>query len=884
MKIQYKKFRHILGLFVVFCVLGVIRPAAGNTIYAFVMENDDGKIKAEFETSTNTLTLKSSNGQDIDMPEYSEPYQMPWDSYRHAWKLVIDNHVKTISKEAFKGMSVLETVTFRGSIKSIGERAFYRVAPLQKISLNVNSPLVKMTIGKGAFEECDWLKEVTLPPVVDIGDNAFKNCLSLESVRKSTYAASSVTIGKESFRECIKLFGIGWSEDVSQIGEGAFRSSGIEKFKFGPAIKKIEKEAFAGARLMELSIPKNVESIGDCAFVENFCSEPVFYCKNVNLGADILTIKSIIEVKCYSGSTVDKYFTEKGVNVTYLDKTTPTIKPDENEKDKKSGIWTYDSIKGLAYIHGCSGTGDIKVPALLNGKKVAFIAKETFPKKTDITSITIESNTASSGYLVLDDYLLEGCTELKSVTLSNIVSGIGNHGFDGCTALQSITIPESVSRVGTYAFKDCTALRSVKWSKNVKGIFNYTFAGCSALRYIYDVSEVEFIAEGAFLDSGLTEYKFSNALKYIGEKAFCNTKLKEAKLAVGVETISDYAFSQCTELVTLVIPSSVKTLGMHIYNKENVRYRKERAAIYYYCSLAYIGDSTFDAPQTIYTTSSNASGVNLSFLGSTRHILITYYSDSSSKCVINQVYNLPENLYLHDIYMISRGVPLLASSVELKEKMFENNLTIKAVTFPSTMQKISKAAFCGCYNLKSAIIGKQVKYIEDNAFNTCFSLSTILEEGIFENLESIGDYAFQYTPISNMDIFRNVKKFGNYAFAYTRVTNYTMSSNLVDMGQYVFARTPMKTVTWSDKLHVIPLGTFSESSIESISIPNNLTKIEDIAFYRCVHLKQIYIPDSVTSLGMSAFEGTSDITMLTTNAYAIDFAIHHSMKYESPRK
>ena len=46
---------------------------------------------------------------------------------------------------------------------------------------------------------------------------------------------------------------------------------------------------------------------------------------------------------------------------------------------------------------------------------------------------------------------------------------------------------------------------------------------------------------------------------------------------------------------------------------------------------------------------------------------------------------------------------------------------------------------------------------------------------------------------------------------------------------------------------------FDETSLNSIVIPNTVTRIGDYAFYRCTSLKSIEIPDSVTSFGDYAF-------------------------------
>ena len=48
-------------------------------------------------------------------------------------------------------------------------------------------------------------------------------------------------------------------------------------------------------------------------------------------------------------------------------------------------------------------------------------------------------------------------------------------------------------------------------------------------------------------------------------------------------------------------------------------------------------------------------------------------------------------------------------------------------------------------------------------------------------------------------------------------------------------------------------------SLESITIPNSVTSIGESAFYGCSSLKSIVIPDSVTSIGKFAFSDCGNL-------------------------
>ena len=52
-------------------------------------------------------------------------------------------------------------------------------------------------------------------------------------------------------------------------------------------------------------------------------------------------------------------------------------------------------------------------------------------------------------------------------------------------------------------------------------------------------------------------------------------------------------------------------------------------------------------------------------------------------------------------------------------------------------------------------------------------------------------------------------------------------------------------------------------NLTSITIPNSVTSIGDSAFWFCRDLTSITIPDSVTSIGSSAFEYCTSLTNIT---------------------
>ena len=53
------------------------------------------------------------------------------------------------------------------------------------------------------------------------------------------------------------------------------------------------------------------------------------------------------------------------------------------------------------------------------------------------------------------------------------------------------------------------------------------------------------------------------------------------------------------------------------------------------------------------------------------------------------------------------------------------------------------------------------------------------------------------------------------------------------------------------------------SSLEEITIPDNVKSVGQEAFFDCVSLKEITIPDGATSIGWRAFKGCTSLTRIT---------------------
>lgn len=159
--------------------------------------------------------------------------------------------------------------------------------------------------------------------------------------------------------------------------------------------------------------------------------------------------------------------------------------------DTNYDLQYYFNNEGMADLAIFNVDKDVKSFTIPNG--VTQIGNDAFSGCSSLTSITIPNSVTRIG-----DDAFRGCSSLTSITIPNSVTQIGENAFRYCNRLANINIPNGVTSIEYGMFGDCKSLTSIYIPRSVNFIMDFSFVGCNSLSKVYIAGEHVEIRDGAF--------------------------------------------------------------------------------------------------------------------------------------------------------------------------------------------------------------------------------------------------------------------------------------------------------------------------------------------------------------------------------------------------
>lgn len=140
----------------------------------------------------------------------------------------------------------------------------------------------------------------------------------------------------------------------------------------------------------------------------------------------------------------------------------------------------YGVDKDTATITKYKGAGGtVEIPATLGGYPVTGIQMQAFIECASLKSVSMPESMTWIG-----DSAFAGCTGLEQVEISPNLTAIGSKSFYSCSDLTSVVVPDKVTSIESLAFFGCLNLESITIPASVTTLDSSFVYGCTNLKKI----------------------------------------------------------------------------------------------------------------------------------------------------------------------------------------------------------------------------------------------------------------------------------------------------------------------------------------------------------------------------------------------------------------
>lgn len=821
----------------------------------------------------------------------------------------IGKNVTQIGKSAFAGCwnmgRAWGDARLPEKLESIGEGAFQYCYKIKSLEI----PAGVTVIPDRTFQGCERLESIQIDgDITMIGAEAFDGCVALTSMPLSK---SLNLIGADAFRDCTALtdFQLAEGNTHFQVQQGALMtadgtrlltyaaSAPQQSFVMPETLTQIDDGALKNLRYLETLTFSPIFSDYQAGMFENATG-----LKTVNFGEGTLTAipdrffkgcTSLVSPSAFTGVT--------SVGESAFEGCTAVQSLSFDDSLSNIGTKAFQNCTELESVHIPGSVTSLSAAAFRND---VSLTEFQMPERLHTVSASAFSGCTSLKTVTWSKYLqtIEANafenTALTEIIFPESLTRIGAYAFAGIGTLESIVLPENVNTIGSSAFSG-TGIQTLKLPKSVTTLGNGAWMNCAALREVqWDAALAKIPANTFEHCTALTQIELPDGIVEIGARAFSgNESLTNVTLPRTVRRIESAAFEGCSALTDILLWPDVEEIAADAFaNCENLTIRgwkgsaAEKAATSQGVNFAAADQEisyTLNAAQDGYLVSGCDENAVLLVLPAVHDGLpvVGTAENAFANCkYLQEVRVEAESAYLQvcdGILMDATGKTLLLYPARRAGTDFviDENVTT-----------IADYAFAYCQNLRSLTIGTQVEMIGNHAFDAVNdALCLVVQDGSPAQLWASA-HGVRYASESTSFSYR-LEGDKAYITGYTGTLPDVVVPAVID-GYPVYAienlRSPILThVVVSEGIEVIGDSAFKAyfdyekgyiRTLVSVSLPQSLKIISDDGFWgqenlqeitlgsvveigqsafgSCTMLKQITLPDTLTTIGWRAFESS----------------------------
>ena len=336
----------------------------------------------------------------------------------------------------------------------------------------------------------------------------------------------------------------------------------------------------------------------------------------------------------------------------------------------------------------------------------------------------------------------------------------------------------------------------------------------------------------------------------------------------GMTVIDDNAFKNNTKLKEVILPSSLKSIGISAFEGTSL------SKIELPSSLTYIGENAFANIKTLteVTIPKSVESASYAFYGDV-NLKKVIFEDGIVTIPPRVLHNtgieeivLPSSVKTIGSYAFSNSkslekIYLLDGVRQIEEGAFSGDSKLSVVELPKTLTEISRDVFSETPSLTHIILPSGITNIRDGAFYNSGLLSIALPDELTE----IGHGAFSRTHLSEIYLPKKLNSLGLNTFSnIDTLRKVTVTSNINIRSDWFspFDSSPLKTVIIEEGVTKIPSRLFyNQKGIMNINLPSTMKEIGESAFQN-TSLKTVLFPSAIENIGAFAFGNIESLTSI----------------------